>query len=289
MTGTTALAMVLALSWTTAGLRCGGGSFAVRRATRCMVATRMAELRETRDELRRGLSKDGFVSAKAVDVTRAVKEVTGLQDCLPMAATALGRAIASVVLIADGLDDEETFQVRFVGDGPLRGVFAVSNGRLETRGYVGNPRLDLAGSVKAGVGGGQLQVVRLKNLPGEEELSPYSSVVDITSGEIAEDINYFVATSEQREGALSAGVSFSDLDELDGCGGWRVELLPGAPQEVAEHLLKNIQKVIDDKVTTTSLLKAGNSCDAVLRTARGVEGPFLFFFRARMMRAQIVF
>ncbi|KAH8044793.1 Hsp33 protein [Aureococcus anophagefferens] len=93
---------------------------------------------------------------------------------------------------------DETFQVRFVGDGPLRGVFAVCNGALETRGYVGNPKVALDGGVKSGVGAGQLQVVRLKNLPGEEELSPYSSVVEITSGEIAEDINYY-ATSEQRE------------------------------------------------------------------------------------------
>ena len=280
---------LLMLAATTTALRCG---LRVQRTRTRRLATRLPDAPNLRlldgsDELRRGLSADGFVSAKAVDVTRAVREISELQECLPLAATALGRAIASVVLIADGLEADETFQVRFVGDGPLRGVFAVCNGALETRGYVGNPKVALDGGVKSGVGAGQLQVVRLKNLPGEEELSPYSSVVEITSGEIAEDINYYVATSEQREGALSAGVSFSDLDAVDGCGGWRVELLPGAPQAVAEHLLKNIQRVIDDKVTTTSVLKAGNTCEAVLRASTGAV--FCPLPTARMMRAQIVF
>ena len=82
-------------------------------------------------------------------------------------------------------------------------------------------------------------------------------------------------------------MSFGDLDAVDGCGGWRVELLPGAPQAVAEHLLKNIQRVIDDKVTTTSVLKAGNTCEAVLRAFSGAVVCSLP--TARMMRAHIVF
>ncbi|KAK7235611.1 Hsp33-like molecular chaperone [Aureococcus anophagefferens] len=232
---------LLMLAATTTALRCG---LRVQRTRARRLATRLPDAPNLRlldgsDELRRGLSADGFVSAKAVDVTRAVREISELQECLRRA-TALRRAIASVVLIADGLEADETFQVRFVGDGPLRGVFAVCNGALETRGYVGNPKVALStGGVKSGVGAGQLQVVRLKNLPGEEELSPYSSVVEITSGEIAEDINYYA---------------------------------------VAEHLLKNIQRVIDEKVTTTSVLKAGNTRRG---RARASTGAVFVLFRPR--------
>eukprot|EP00629_Pelagomonadales_sp_RCC1024_P017876 CAMPEP_0119279300 /NCGR_PEP_ID=MMETSP1329-20130426/20562_1 /TAXON_ID=114041 /ORGANISM="Genus nov. species nov., Strain RCC1024" /LENGTH=314 /DNA_ID=CAMNT_0007279837 /DNA_START=182 /DNA_END=1122 /DNA_ORIENTATION=+ len=230
----------------------------------------------TTDELRRGISKDGFVSAKVADVTRAVAEMTRLQDCLPLAGTALGRAVASTVLVADGMDDEETFQIRFVGDGPLRGVFAVSNGRLETRGYVGNPRVDLSPSrgVAPGVGKGQLQVVRLKSLPGETELSTYNSVVEIQSGEIAEDVNHYVATSEQREGALSAGVSFGDHG-VDAAAGWRVELLPGAPQEVCDHLIENIKKAT--LFSSTDLLKEGHTSETMLKVLLDGMEPNLDF------------
>ena len=99
--------------------------------------------------------------------------------------------------------------MRFAGDGPLSGVFSVSRtapwsrGRTwATRGWTCRRRASLLESVE-----GELQVVRLKNLPGETQATTYSSVVEIKTGEIMEDINHYVATSEQREGALSAGVS----------------------------------------------------------------------------------
>ena len=96
-----------------------------------------------KDELRRALSADGYVSAKAVDVTRAVREICQLQDCLPLAATALGRAVASTTLVADGLEAEETFQVRFAGDGPLRGVinWVETNQETTSRRWRGAPQI----------------------------------------------------------------------------------------------------------------------------------------------------
>jgi len=232
--------------------------------------------KERCDVLRRGLSKDGFVSVKAVDCTAMVAEVCRRQKCRKVAATALGRALASVALIADGIEDEETFQVRFEGDGPLGGLLAMSNGRLEARGYVGNPEVAV-GSVGGAVGKGQLKVVRLKNLPGEEVASPFSSIVDIVTGEIAQDINYFVATSEQREGALAAGVAVEEEEEVVGAtadsppsrvvaaGGWRIELLPNAPKEVADQVLANVDAVLNAGFATTDLLLRGESVDGLVR------------------------
>merc|ERR1719238_2638158 len=94
------------------------------------------------------------------------------------------------LLVADGVKDEETFQVNFRGDGPLRGVMATANGKLESRGYVGNPAVTLPPNAKgkfdvgAGVGAGTLQVVRTKKLPGETVSSPYTSFTEIKTGEI---------------------------------------------------------------------------------------------------------
>merc|ERR1719238_2705929 len=123
------------------------------------------------------------------------------------------------LLVADGVKDEETFQVNFRGDGPLRGVLAIANGRLEARGYVGNPAVTLPPNalgkfdVGAGVGKGSLQVVRTKNLPGEEVSTPYTSITEIRTGEIPEDINWFLLDSEQKEGALAAGVFVQGVDD----------------------------------------------------------------------------
>ena len=162
------------------------------------------------------------------------------------------------MLVSDGLKDEESFQVKLCGRRPLRGVFAVSNGRLESRGYVGNPAVTLPPNAKGkldvggGVGKGSLQVVRTKQLPGATTPTQYfSSITEIKSGEIPEDINYFLHESEQKEGALAAGVyvqgSKASLDpaylecaDVKASGGWYVSLLPFADEAMVERLQANI-------------------------------------------------
>ena len=129
------------------------------------------------------------VSVKAIVTTGLVAETARLQGLGGLAAAALGRALTCTILVADGLKEDETFQVNFRGDGPLRGVLALSNGRLEARGYVGNPQVTLPPNalgkydVGAGVGKGSLQVVRVKNLPGEQVPTPYTSITEIKTGE----------------------------------------------------------------------------------------------------------
>jgi len=211
------------------------------------------------DQLVTAISADGSISAKAIVTTELVAETSRLQGLGGLAAAALGRAITCTLLVADGLKEEETFQVNFQGDGPLRGVLAISNGRLEARGYVGNPAVTLPPNamgkfdVGAGVGKGSLQVVRTKNLPGEEVSTPYTSITEIRTGEIPEDINWFLADSEQKEGALAAGVFVQGVDEgvdrngaslggaaVQAAGGWYVQLLPFADEAAVEQLQTNL-------------------------------------------------
>ena len=211
------------------------------------------------DEMVTALSADGSISAKAIVTTELVAETSRLQGLGGLAAAALGRAVTCSLLVADGLKDEETFQVNFRGDGPLRGVLALANGKLEARGYVGNPAVTLPPNamgkfdVGAGVGKGTLQVVRTKNLPGEEVSTPYTSMTEIKTGEIPEDINWYLADSEQKEGALAAGVFVKGTDDgvdrngvcLQGAkvcaaGGWYVQLLPFADDAAVEQLQKNL-------------------------------------------------
>jgi molecular chaperone Hsp33 len=212
-----------------------------------------------KDEMCTALSADGFVSAKAVVSSTLVRELATRQNCLPLAAAALGRAVICTLLMAEGLKQEETFQVRFQGDGPLNGVLAVANGRLEARGFVGNSRVTLPLNAKGkldvggGVGKGNLFVVRAKKLPGDVGVSPYSSITQIRSGEIPEDINYFLSESEQREGALAAGVHVNANREVDAAAGWTVHLLPGASDEVAAQLMANLEAMAESSPTSMAL------------------------------------
>ena len=94
-----------------------------------------------------------------------MSEVSRNQDMLPLASAALGRALTCSLLMAEGLKQEESFQVSFNGDGPLNGVLATANGRLEAKGYVGNPKVTLAPNAmgKLDVGGGVGKVTQLGN------------------------------------------------------------------------------------------------------------------------------
>lgn len=227
------------------------------------------------------ISADGSISAKAAVTTSLVSEATRLQNLGSLASAALGRALSCSLLVAEGLKDEEQFQVKFDGDGPLRGVFALSNGRLESRGYVGNPAVTLPTNARGkldvgtGVGKGSMQVVRTKFLPGDDRPTQYSSITEIRTGEIPEDINYFLLESEQRQGAIAAGVFVQGNEGADSeaeatkdsangdktltnddrsstspsvqgtlqviaAGGWYVQLLPFAAEESIVQLEANI-------------------------------------------------
>tara|TARA_B100000513_G_scaffold190734_1_gene115437 strand:+ start:271 stop:813 length:543 start_codon:yes stop_codon:yes gene_type:complete len=95
------------------------------------------------DHLITAISGDGSLSVKAAITTHLVAEAQRLQGLGALGSAALGRALTCSLLIAEGMKGDESFQVKFDGDGPLRGVLALANGRLEPRGYVGNPKVEL--------------------------------------------------------------------------------------------------------------------------------------------------
>lgn len=234
------------------------------------------------NELVTAISADGSISAKAAVTTPLVAEAAIFQGLGGLAAAALGRALTCSLLVAEGLKEDETFQVRFSGDGPLRGVMATANGKLESKGYVGNPAVTLPPNamgkfdVGAGVGKGVLQVVRTKHLPGEEVPTPYASITEIRSGEIPEDINWYLAESEQKEGALAAGVYVqgesvgtdrnaqeSSAARVLAAGGWYVQLLPFADDEVVERLQVNLKAMADKSPTT--MIRDGMGAEDILQ------------------------
>lgn len=178
-------------------------------------------------------------------------------------------------------------QLRFNGDGPLRGVLAIANGALEVKGYVGNPRVALPLKangkldVGAGVGKGQLFVVRTKQLPGEEDPSIYSSITELQSGEVAEDINHYLCESEQKQGALAAGV-FVEASGVTAACGWQVQLLPFADENTVVRLEQNLAAL--SELSPTKMVQKGmRPADILAALLDGLEPDF---FEAREPTAQ---
>jgi len=159
------------------------------------------------DELVRTLSREGGISVRALVATELVADAARRHATAPTATAALGRTLMGAILLATGAKDDETLQIQVRGSGELGTVMAIADAGGRVRGYAANPTTHLpprAGKLDVGgaVGPGVLAVVRYH--PSWRE--PYSGIVPLVSGEIAEDLAHYLLESEQTPSALALGV-----------------------------------------------------------------------------------
>jgi len=183
------------------------------------------------DRLILGMAGGGDFRVIAAQTTNALEEARLRCDLSPVAAAALGRALTSAVLLARLLDKQLTHQhvsLRIDGDGPLGPVIAEANIDGQLRGYVANPRYeDTACVVGEAVGQtGKLTVVRKAPPLGK----PYTSQVELVSGEIARDVAHYLASSEQIPSALLLG-EFNRPEGVAACGGIVIQAFPHASED----------------------------------------------------------
>ena len=197
-----------------------------------------------RDQLLRTLSEDGSVSVRALVGTKIVREAARRHETSPVATAALGRTLLGAVLLASRGKDEEAVEVRFRARGPLGQLVAVADEAGRVRGYAANPQLDLplrGGrlDVSRAVGLGELAVVRFR--PGWRE--PYTGIVPIVSGEIAEDLALYLTESEQKPSTVALGIYHEEDGAPAAAGGFLVQALPGADDEVLKQIEANAQRI----------------------------------------------
>ncbi len=195
------------------------------------------------DELVRTVSRDGGIAVRVVVASALVAEAARRHHCSPTASVALGRALMGATLLGASGKSGETVQIQIRGDGPLGSIFAISDASGRTRGYASNPlahpppvegQLDVAGAVGRGV----LTVVRQR--PGSR--SPYSGIVPLVHGTVAQDIAHYLTESEQTPAAVGLGVYLADRGvHIDAAGGFFAHALPGASDEELDQVEANVQ------------------------------------------------
>jgi len=218
------------------------------------------------------LSGDGMVMCHAADTTDIVSRAEYLHQTSAVVTAGLGRLLTAASLMGfrmKGEDDSLTLRIK--GDGPVETLIAVSDSNGNVRGYPENPivelplnshgKLDVAGAVGEN---GMLYVMRDLGLR-----EPYIGTTPIVSGEIAEDIAYYYATSDQIPTVCALGVLVNkDLTVL-AAGGFIAQLLPGASDAHIEQLEQNVNAL----PSITEMLSAGKTPEEIAALVLGGFEP----------------
>ena len=222
------------------------------------------------DEIVRAVTKDGFVKISAVTARGVVERARQIHGLSPTASAALGRTLCAASMLGELMkEDEASLTIRINGGGPVGSVIAVSDNGGNVRGYVTEPKADLPtrGDGKLDVGGlvgtdGMLTVSRDIGLK-----EPYVGSTELVTGEVAEDLAQYMVESEQIPAAVGLGVLVDTDRTIKAAGGFIVQLMPGAPEELITALEDNI--FVMDQLTT--VLAEDGVDEAVRQVLKGLE------------------
>ena len=214
------------------------------------------------DYIIRAIAANDQIRAFAAVTTETVEEARKDHNTSPVATAALGRLLtagAMMGIMMKGDKDILTLQIK--AGGPLEGITVTADSKGRVKGYVGNPnvcipanskgKLDVAGAV----GVGFMNVIKDMGLK-----EPYVGQVALQTSEIAEDLTYYFATSEQVPSAVGLGVLMNKDNTVRQAGGFIVQLMPFAEESTIAKLEENVQKI----TSVTSLLEEGHTPESLL-------------------------
>jgi molecular chaperone Hsp33 len=228
------------------------------------------------DQLIRATAADGGIRVVGVITTRLTEEARQRHGLSYVATAALGRTMSSALMLASSMKQEEArVNIRVKGNGPLSGVMVDAGRNGTVRGYVDNPDIELPPNArgKLDVGGavgsdGYLYVVRDIGYG-----YPYSSTVQLVSGEIGDDVTHYLVRSEQTPSALIVGV-FVGAEGVTASGGILIQVLPKAAND--EALVEKLESRLGALAGFTPLLQAGKSLPQIFEDLLGDEGLQIF-------------
>ena len=214
------------------------------------------------DYIVRAIAANDQIRAFAAVTTETVETARQDHNTSPVATAALGRLLTAGAMMGTMMKGEKdilTLQIK--AGGPLEGITVTADSKGRVKGYVGNPnvcipanskgKLDVAGAV----GIGFMNVIKDMGLK-----EPYVGQVALQTSEIAEDLTYYFATSEQVPSAVGLGVLMNKDNTVRQAGVFIVQLMPFAEESTIAKLEENVQKI----TSVTNLLEEGHTPESLL-------------------------
>ena len=206
-----------------------------------------------KDYIVRAVAADAQIRAFASITTNLVEDAKNHHNTSPVATAALGRLLTAGGMMGIMLkNDEDITTLQVKGDGPIGGITVTSDNRAKVKGYVNNPgvmlpatpsgKLDVGGAV----GAGYINVISDMGLK-----EPYSSQTELISGEIADDLTYYFAASEQVPSSVGLGVLMDTDNTVKVAGGFIIQLMPYTGDDIIDKLEEKINGL--DSVTNLLL------------------------------------
>ena len=214
------------------------------------------------DYMIRATAAEGQIRAFAVTSKELVEEARKRHNTSPIVTAALGRLMSGAVMMGSMMKGEkDLLTIRVNGDGPMRGMTVTADAAGNVKGYPFAPdvvlpanalgKLDVAGAI----GAGNMSVIKDMGLK-----EPYVGQTLLQTSEIAEDLTYYFATSEQVPSSVGLGVLMNRENTVRQAGGFIIQLMPFAEEEIIGKLEENLKKI----TSVTALLEEGMTPEQIL-------------------------
>ena len=214
------------------------------------------------DYIVRATAANSQVRAFAAVTSETVETARKAHNTSPVATAALGRLLTAGTMMGVMMKgDKDILTLQIQASGPLEGITVTADSQGRVKGYVGNPeviipandkgKLDVAGAVGIGL----LNVIKDMGLK-----EPYSGQVVLQTSEIAEDLTYYFAVSEQVPSAVGLGVLMNKDNTVQQAGGFIIQVMPFAEEKTIAKLEENVQKI----QSVTTLLEQGHTAESLL-------------------------
>mgnify|MGYP001750166807 CR=1 FL=1 len=225
---------------------------------------------QTGDYMLRATAANGQIRAFAATSRDLVEKARQAHNTSPVATAALGRLMTAGVMMGSMMKaDSDLLTIRVEGDGPIGGLTVTADKNGNVKGYAFHPEVMLPPNAKGKLDvGGALGVGVLSVIQDIGLKEPYVGQTILVTGEIAEDLTYYYATSEQTPSSVALGVLMNKENTVRQAGGFIIQLLPGAE----ETTIAALEKTIGELEPVTTMLNKGMTPEDILELILGQFG-----------------